>query len=91
MTSGFRDKPGMTGQARDGMTGTQRVRRRFIIAAALLAVVSIVIFLITQDMRLPVVLIDKWTILSAILLAAEITCVRLGLPKVKEHGEEVPA
>jgi hypothetical protein len=73
------------------MTGMQGVRRGFILAAALLAVASVAAFLITQDMRLPVVPIDKWTILSAILLAAEIACVRLGLPKVKEHGEEVIA
>jgi hypothetical protein len=69
------------------MTGMQGVRRGFILVAALLAVASVAAFLITQDMRLPVVLIDKWTILSAILLAAEITCVRLGFPKGKMTGD----
>jgi hypothetical protein len=40
-------------------------------------------------MRLPMVLLDKWTILSAILLAAEIACVRLGLSKGKMAGDVI--
>jgi uncharacterized repeat protein (TIGR02543 family) len=59
------------------------VRFGFFIGAAVLAAASAIAFLTTQDMSLPVVLVDPWTTLSAATLAAEITCIRLALPKEK--------
>jgi len=49
-------------------------RRRFIwlIVILILAVLAIILFILTEDMRLPMVMVDRWTILHAIILLLEI-------------------
>jgi uncharacterized repeat protein (TIGR02543 family) len=60
-----------------------RVRIGFVIGEIALAAISTAVFLITQDMSMPMVMLDAWSILLTIALAAEIACIRLALPKGK--------
>jgi hypothetical protein len=52
------------------------VRRPMLVAVLLLALASAVIFLLTQDLSLPVVLLDYWTLLLLALFLAQIVCAR---------------
>ena len=49
-------------------------KRSFIwlIITFVMAVVGIVIFILTENMRLPIVLVDRWTIVSTVILVMEI-------------------
>jgi len=38
-------------------------------------IVNIVVFLLTEDMHNPMILVDKWTIVNAVLFIAEIIAV----------------
>ncbi|MDR0817112.1 MAG: hypothetical protein LBN35_00580, partial [Clostridiales Family XIII bacterium] len=60
----------------DRANGAKKRSLIALIGVILLAVISVVIFLTTQDMSLPMVLTDYWTIVLAVLLAAECTAVR---------------
>jgi uncharacterized repeat protein (TIGR02543 family) len=64
-------------------SGDLRIRIGFAIGAVALAVISATAFLGTQDLSMPMVMLDNWSILSTITLGAEIACIRLALPKVK--------
>ena len=59
-------------QAADAEEQKKRKPVFSIAALAILAVIGIIFFLFTEDMRLPMVLIDIWTIGSAVILLAEI-------------------
>jgi uncharacterized membrane protein len=45
-------------------------RRVWLVVAAMLAVVGIVVFLLTEDTRLPMGWVDRWTIVNAIIFIA---------------------
>jgi len=49
-----------------------------------MAIAGIVVFMLTEDMRLPMVLVDRWTIVNALILAVEILAVIFCL-KRKDH------
>jgi uncharacterized repeat protein (TIGR02543 family) len=49
-----------------------RKRFRFLVLGFAFAIAGVVIFFLTQDMSLPMVLVDKWTVVLAILFGAEI-------------------
>ena len=54
-------------------------RRKWLrIASVIMAIASVIIFIITEDMSLPMIWIDKWTILMAILLVVQIVFVLFG-------------
>jgi hypothetical protein len=74
------------GQMREGKT-----RTGFLIFAAILSVVSVVLFLFTQDMKLPMVLADIWTIVFAALFAAEILFVKFTGRKDRREAKEAEA
>lgn len=54
------------------------------------AIVAIVVFILTEDMRLPMVLVDKWTILMLIIAVIQVVDAIL-CRKKKETPEEQPA
>jgi uncharacterized repeat protein (TIGR02543 family) len=53
--------------------GEDRANRRLplLLASAVMAIVGVIVFVLTQDMSLPMVLVDKWTIVMAIIFALE--------------------
>ena len=56
------------------------------IASILVGVISIIIFILTEDMSLPMVLVDKWTLLMILLLIIEI--VNIFIIRQQSKGEE---
>jgi uncharacterized membrane protein len=62
------------GKKRDDDDSEKFTQRRIVwlVATLVLAIVSVVVFLLTEDMSNPKTLVDKWTIINAVLLIAEI-------------------
>lgn len=60
-------------------TGTKANRAPFIwrIAGMLVAVVSVIVFFVTENLTLPVALVDKWTLLMAIFLILQFLAVTM--------------
>jgi len=56
----------------DGSTTTRRKRAWWRVANSVLAVLAISVFLLTEDMRMPMRLIDLWTILHVIILILQV-------------------
>ena len=56
-------------------------------AGILTAIASVITFILTEDMRLPMILIDKWTLLMVIMLAVQIVAAVLN-KKASEADEE---
>lgn len=57
------------------------------VSGVVIALVSLIAFIITEDMTLPMILIDKWTIMMALILLVQ--CVNLYLTKKwKEDSED---
>jgi len=56
----------------------------WLVAAVILAIAGVITFLLTQSMRHPMVLVDIWTILHVIFLAAEAIAVMLVFDIAKE-------
>jgi uncharacterized repeat protein (TIGR02543 family) len=70
----------------------RKLHQRIALACAVaLAITSIVIFMLTQDVSLQMVLVDTWTIVFAVILAAECIAVRLAGEKRKQKNQMVPA
>jgi uncharacterized protein YpmB len=67
-------------------------RRRFVwlIATVVLAIVGVVVFLLTEDMSLPMTLMDKWTIVNVIIFFVEVIALALVFKhnKKNEHNDE---
>jgi hypothetical protein len=63
------------------------VRVSWFISSIVLAALSVLIFIITQDVSLPMVLVDVWTIVLAVVFAAELVTAKIAFPKKeKEDG-----
>lgn len=62
-----------------GMVGTK-------LAAILIGIISAIIFIFTEDMTLPMVLTDKWTILMILLLIVEM--INIFIIRQQSKGEE---
>ena len=62
--------------------------KRFKIYSILIGIISIIVFILTEDMTLPMVLIDKWTILMAIFTIVEIINIFIIRHKSKEEDED---
>jgi hypothetical protein len=56
------------------------------IASVLIGIVSIIAFILTEDMSLPMVYTDKWTLLMILLLIIEI--VNIFIIRQQSKGEE---
>ena len=65
-------------------------KRRFIwlIITFVMAIVGIVVFILTEDIRLPMVFVDKWTIVNAIILAVEIVAVVFCFKRRKDSDDD---
>jgi len=57
------------------------------IAASAAAVASIIVFILTQDMSLPMILYDKWSILHGIIVIAVVI---LAIFSKKRNGDQEP-
>jgi uncharacterized repeat protein (TIGR02543 family) len=62
-------------------------RKRWMIITAIFSLLGVLLFLFTEDMRLPMVLVDKWTIVNAIIIVFEIVATKLTLKKDKEEDD----
>jgi preprotein translocase subunit SecG len=72
----------------EGNRKEKRYRRTWLAGSAVLAIANGLLFLFTQDMRLQMVLVDGWTIINAILLAAEIIAMTVTFKKKKEDDKD---
>ena len=52
----------------------KRSRLLLILATPFLAIVAIILFILTQDMTLPMIMIDWWTLAHAILFVGTVLC-----------------
>lgn len=57
------------------------------ICTLIIAIISVIVFLITEDITLPMVLVDKWTILMIIILIINIIITILSRKKEEEKEE----
>ncbi len=67
---------------------TRRHTGLITVAGIAAAILSVVVFLLTQDMRLPMVWFDRWTLLMALLAGAGTVAAALGLKRYKQNTEE---
>lgn len=58
------------------------------VLSALVAIVSVIVFIITENMRLPMAFVDKWTILMAILFVGQLLVTIIGRRRKKEDDDE---
>ena len=66
------------------------------IVGALAGIAAPIVFMVTEDMSLPMALVDKWTVLMVVLLAVQVVAAALNkraskLDDDEEEGEEQPA
>ena len=67
---------------------TKRNRTLFFIATIVTAIIGIMVFLIFNDIRTPLVLVNIWTILNAIIFALEAVAIKLMHKRPKGDIEE---
>ncbi|MDR1712870.1 MAG: InlB B-repeat-containing protein [Coriobacteriales bacterium] len=67
---------------------TVRKRMFWRIACLALAAVAVVLFVATEDISLPMVLADRWTLVHLIIVAAQLTLMGLGLRLARRQGDE---
>jgi len=68
----------------------ERSRLALILSIPILAIIGIVIFILTQDMRLPMVMTDWWTLLHAILVAVGALANFFAYRKESDDEDEAP-
>jgi len=66
----------------------KRGRLLMILAIPILAIIAIIVFILTQDMRLPMIMIDWWTLLHAILFIGGLISYIFAFRKVKDDDED---
>jgi hypothetical protein len=64
----------MYGEEYEEEPDTDKKRLVWRVVAILLAIVAIFLFILTEDMRLPMVFVDQWTIAHAIIMVVQIVC-----------------
>jgi len=71
----------------------KRGRLLFILAVPVLAIIGIILFILTQDMRLPMIMIDWWTLAHGILFAGGALSYIFAYRRVKDEDgdDEQPA
>ncbi len=70
------------------MDEAERKRKgQFRILSAVIAIIAIITFILTEDMSNPMVLIDRWTILMAIYTAIQLIVARLAKKEVEIEEE----
>lgn len=63
----------------------KKKRRRWYILSVVSAVVSVIVFILTEDMRLPMVWVDRWTFLMIVLALMQLPGVFVKLKKKYEE------
>jgi H+/gluconate symporter-like permease len=66
----------------------RRVSKTWLFLSIVLALIGVILFFLTQDTRLPLVLMDKWTVVFAGILCMELIGVRLTFRKKSENDED---
>jgi len=66
----------------------KRSRLLLILAIPILAIVGCILFILTQDMRLPMTMIDRWTLAHAILLVGAIISYIFAFRKDKDEDSD---
>jgi len=59
----------------------------WLVAAAIFAVIAVIVFILTQNMRQPMVLVDVWTIAHAIIITLLAVSFKLNIKKVEDEDE----
>ena len=65
----------------------RRSRVLFVLAIPILAIIGIILFILTQDMRLPMIMIDWWTLAHAILFVVAIISYLLAFRTEKRNND----
>jgi len=68
----------------------KRNRLLLILAIPILAIIAIIVFIITQDMRLPMRLTDWWTLLHVILFVVGLICYIFAFRRKKDEEDDDP-
>ena len=68
--------------------GEDRKRHRLLLVIVALAVLAVIVFLLTEDVRLPMRLIDRWTPLMIAILAAQAVLVVLSRDWVERDSRD---
>jgi uncharacterized repeat protein (TIGR02543 family) len=63
----------------------------FVIIMSILTVASVILFVLTQDVTLPMVWLDKWTIVFAVVLIAQIVARKFSRKTEKDEEEAIVA
>ncbi len=66
----------------------KRVRAIWLALAVIMGVGGIVFFLLTEDIRLPMVLVDKWTIWSALIFIGEVVSDAFVIRRKKDESQD---
>jgi len=66
----------------------RRNRLLLILAIPILAIIAIIIFILTQDMRLPIRLVDWWTLAHVILFVAGLLCYIFAFRRKKNKEDD---
>ena len=65
-----------------------RKRMLLVLAVPILAIAAFIIFFLTQDMRLKMILVDWWTIVHAVLFAAGIICYIFAFKRGRDEEDD---
>jgi uncharacterized repeat protein (TIGR02543 family) len=68
--------------------GRKHTRKSAAVLGIVFAALGAAVFLITENTELPMVLLDKWTIVNAVLFAAEIAALRMAFRKAGHEDED---
>ena len=69
----------------DGMNRNTTIYK---IIGAVAAVASVIIFIVTEDMRNPMIMVDNWTVIMLLLTLVTIVTLYLGRKSHKSEGQE---
>jgi len=69
----------------------RRAKNRLIwtIITLIAAILGIIVFILTEDMRLPMVLVDKWTIVNAIIFIAGVVGYTFAIKRDKDEDTDM--
>jgi len=65
----------------------KKIRVVCLTVAMIMALAGIILFFITEDMRLPMVLVDRWTIVNAVIFIIEVIAVLFVFKKKKPDDD----
>jgi len=69
----------------------QRAKHRMIwtLTTLIAAILGVIVFILTEDIRLPMVLVDKWTIVNAIIFIAGVIGYVFAVKREKDDETEI--